>query len=84
MTKQVTVGVPESALAVLREEPTQFGRTTYETAVVKWFEEGRLSQDQAAEILGLKRGEFFDVLYKHHVSPVQVSVEDLEKDFRRV
>ena len=83
MTKQVTVEVPEAALAVLCEEPAQFGRNMYETAVVKWFEEGRLSQGQAAEILGLKRGEFFDMLYKHQVSPIQMSLEDLEKDFRR-
>ena len=28
-------------------------------------------------MLGMKRGQFFDLLYKHHVSPVQMSVEDL-------
>jgi predicted HTH domain antitoxin len=51
-------------------------------AVLRWFEEGRLSQGQAAEMLGLKRGEFFDLLYERKVSPVQMSVEDLEEDFR--
>jgi hypothetical protein len=31
----------------------------------------------------MKRGEFFDLLDQHHVSPVQMSVADLEEDFRR-
>ena len=83
MTKQVTIEVPEDAVRNFGGDETQFGRNMYETAVVKWFEEGLLSQGQAAEILGLKRGEFFDMLYKHQVSPIQMSVEDLEKDFRR-
>ena len=38
---------------------------------------------QAAEMLGMKRGEFFDLLHEHHLSPVQMSVADLEKDFQR-
>lgn len=52
-------------------------------AVLRWFEEGRRSQGQAATTLGLKRGEFLDLLYEHRVSPVQMSVADLEKDFQR-
>jgi hypothetical protein len=32
-------------------------------------------------MLGMKRGEFFDLLYEHRVSPVQMSVADLEEDF---
>ena len=38
---------------------------------------------QAATVLGLKRGEFLDLLYEHRVSPVRMSVADLEKDFQR-
>jgi predicted HTH domain antitoxin len=52
-------------------------------AVLQWFQEGRLSQGQAAEMLGMKRGEFFDLLYQHRVSPVQMDIADLEKDFGR-
>jgi predicted HTH domain antitoxin len=53
-----------------------------DAAVLRWFEEGRLSQGQAATLLGLTRGEFFDLLISHRVSPVQMSVGDLEQDFR--
>ena len=81
--KTVTVELPDDSLRILGEDPLQVGRDMLIAAVLQWFQEGRLSQGQAAEMLGMKRGQFFDLLYKHHVSPVQMSVEDLEGDFRR-
>jgi predicted HTH domain antitoxin len=83
MSRQFTVEVPEESLEVLGEDAAKFGREMLVAAVLRWFEEGRLSQGQAAEMLGLKRGGFFDLLYEHRISPVQMSVEDLEKDFQR-
>ncbi len=83
MSLQLTVEVPDDALGLLGQEAAQFGREMLVAAVLRWFEEGRLSQGQAGTMLGLKRGEFFDLLYEHHVSPVQMSVEDLAEDFRR-
>ncbi len=83
MSKQVTVEVPEESMRVLSEDAARFGREMLVAAVLRWYEEGRLSQGQAAEMLGLRRGEFFELLYEHKVSPVQMSVEDLEEDFRR-
>ena len=81
--KTVTVEVPDDSVTMLAEDANRFGREMLVAAVLRWFEEGRLSQGQAAEMLGMKRGEFFDLLHEHHVSPVQMSVADLEKDFRR-
>ena len=81
--KSVTVEVPDDADAMLGEEATHFGREMLVAAVLRWFEAGRLSQGQAAQMLGLKRGEFFDLLHEQRVSPIQMSVEDLEKDFGR-
>ena len=83
MSKQVTVEVPDESLEVLGADAAQFGREMLVAAVLRWFEEGRLSQGQSAQMLGLTRGEFFDVLYEHRISPVQMSVADLEKDFQR-
>jgi predicted HTH domain antitoxin len=80
--KTVTVELPDDSLRILAEDPQQVGRNMLTAAVLQWFQEGRLSQGQAAEVLGMKRGQFFDLLYEHHVSPVQMSLEDLEEDFR--
>ena len=79
----MTVEVPEESLEVLGADAAKFSREMLVAAALRWFEEGRLSQGQAAEMLGLTRGEFFDLLYEHKVSPIQMSVEDLKKDFQR-
>lgn len=83
MTCQVTVELPEAATRAINVRSEDLPRELREAAVLRWFEEGRLSQGQAAEALGLLRGGFFDLLAAHRVSPVQMSVEDLEDDFRR-
>lgn len=83
MSIQITVEVPEDAVRVLGKKTAGFGREMLVAAVLRWFEEGLLSQGQAANMLQMKRGEFFDLLHEHHVSPVQMSVEDLDEDFRR-
>lgn len=81
--RTVTVELPDGSLRILGEDARRVGREVLIAAVLQWFQEGRLSQGQAAEMLGMRRGEFFDLLYEHRVSPVQMSVEDLEKDFAR-
>ncbi len=83
MSLRLTVEVPEEAPLLLGDEVEHLGREILTAAVLRWFEEGRLSQGQAATLLGIKRGAFFDLLDHHHVSPVQMSLKDLEEDFRR-
>jgi predicted HTH domain antitoxin len=83
VSKQVIVEVPEHAAELFGGDDARFSREMFEAAVLRWFEDGRLSQGQAAEMLGLKRGGFFDLLYEHQISPVQMSVEDLDEDFKR-
>jgi len=83
MSLQVTVELPEEASLLLGDEVEHLGREILTAAVLRWFEEGRLSQGQAATVLGMKRGAFFDLLDERHLSPVQMSLTDLEEDFRR-
>jgi predicted HTH domain antitoxin len=82
MTRQVTVEFPEEATQMLRLRPEQLPQELREAAVLRWFEEGRLSQGQAAALLGISRGELFDLLSAHRVSPVQMTTADLDDDFR--
>ena len=83
MTMQVTVEVPAEAFRAINVTQELFSKELLEAAVLRWFEEGRLSQGQAATMLGLSRGEFFDILLSHRVSPIQLSAQDLEEEFRR-
>jgi predicted HTH domain antitoxin len=82
MSSTVTIELPDEALELIANSEAKLGREVVVAAVLRWFEEGRLSQGQAATVLGLKRGEFFDLLNDRRVSPIQLSVEDLESDFR--
>lgn len=83
MSKQITVEVPEHAVEMFGGDAARFSRKMYETAVVKWFDEGLLSQGQASELLGITRGEFFDLLNEHKVSPIQMTPEELAEECRR-
>lgn len=82
MTRHVSVELPEETMQVLRLRPDQPPQELREAAVLRWFQEGRLSQGQAASLLGFSRGEFFDLLSVHRVSPVQMTANELEQDFR--
>jgi predicted HTH domain antitoxin len=49
-------------------------------SVSKWYEMGMVSQSKGAEILGVSRSEFLDVLSRYRVSAFQVDDEDLAAD----
>ena len=83
MAQQVTVEFPEEAMRAINLRPEQLPQELREAAVLRWFEEGRISQGQGSSLLSVTRGEFFDLLAAHRVSPVQMTTEDLEADFRR-
>jgi predicted HTH domain antitoxin len=83
MSRQVTVEVPDDAVRIFGDrDDSRFARAMYETAVVKWFDEGRVSQGKAAELLGISRPELFDVLWRHKVSPIQVTPEELAEELK--
>jgi predicted HTH domain antitoxin len=74
---QLTIEVPESTFAVFKQSPREFGNAMMITALVKWYEDGKVSQSKAAEVAGISRQEFLEHLYKNNVSPFQLTPEDL-------
>ena len=83
MSKQVTVEVPDHAVKMFGGDEAHFGREMFETAVVKWYDEGRVSTGKGAEILGISRSEFLDLLFRHKVSPFQYTPEELAAEVNR-
>ncbi|MEK6478453.1 UPF0175 family protein [Catalinimonas sp. 4WD22] len=50
----------------------------------KLFEEGKLSSGQAAEIVGLSKRTFIELLGKYGVSVFAYSYEELDEDLKNV
>jgi predicted HTH domain antitoxin len=79
---QLTLEVPESALAALHQAPKEFAQEMRIAAAVKWYELGRFSQGRAAEIAGLTRSGFIDALSRYKVSAFQYTAEEVAEELR--
>jgi predicted HTH domain antitoxin len=82
VNKQVTVEVPEYAAEMFGGDDALFSREMFEAAVVQWYDEGRISSGKGAEMLGLSRAEFLDLLFRHKVSPFQYTPEELVAELK--
>jgi predicted HTH domain antitoxin len=80
--KTYPVSLPESAFSALRKPPMEFVEEMKQAAVVKWYENGVISQDKAAEIAGLSRYEFLSLLARYQVSVIQYTPDMLEEELR--
>ncbi len=74
---QLSIDIPETAFAAFKQTPVEFVRSMKITALVKWYEDGKISQSKAAEIAGISRQEFLEHLYEYKVSPYQLTPEEL-------
>ena len=80
---QMTIDMPEEALAALRTDPENFARELRLAAAVKWYELRRVSQERAAKIAGLSRSEFLAALGQFAVTPFQCTAEELREEAQR-
>jgi predicted HTH domain antitoxin len=83
MPEQLIIEVPDNAFSVLRVGPEDFVQEMKMAEIVKWYEMGKISQSKASELAGISRRAFLDVLHRFHVSPFQMTREELEKEIAR-
>jgi predicted HTH domain antitoxin len=76
----ISIDLPETAFPDLGKTHINLGREILVAAVVKWFELGTVSQGKAAEILGISRAEFLEVLSDYRVSAWQYTKEELDEE----
>ncbi len=79
-TKTYPIELPDSAFSALRKSPSEFVQEMKYAAVVKWYEDGLISQDKAAEIAGLSRYDFLQLLTRYQVSIIQYTQEILDEE----
>ncbi len=83
MATQITIDVPEEAFSVFRSSPEDFVKEMRLAAATKWYEIGLVSQSKAAELAGVSRERFLEVLSRFHVSPFQETLEELSEELDR-
>ena len=81
---QLTLEMPEEALATLHQAPNEFVQELRIAAAVKWYELGKVSQGRGAEIAGLTRAGFIDALSRYQVCPFQYTAEEISEELRDV
>ena len=74
---KVTLEFAESAFSSLRQKPDAFAHEMRLAACVKWYELGQISQAKAAELAGLSRADFLDVLRRLGSPAVQTMPSEL-------
>lgn len=80
MAVQVTLELPDDVFSILRISPDSFAQELRLAAAVMWYDRGKISQGKAAELAGISRSAFLDALGRYHVSPFQVTPEELEQE----
>lgn len=78
----VTVNVPETTMAALRRSPAEFGQEMKLAAALHWYQQGTISQERAAEFVGMNRRDFIRVLARDGVEVLNLTdarlIQELE------
>ena len=80
---QVVLNLSEEVLSARRKSPQEFGEEMRLAAAIFWYQRGEISQEKAAQVAGLNRRDFLEVLAQHKIDVFQVDFNDLEQELER-
>lgn len=80
---RVTLEMPDGVFSALRCAPEEISQEMRLAAAANWYEQGRISQEIAAEVAGLTRTDFLLALSRMGISSFQVDNADLNRELAR-
>ena len=81
MPSVITIPYPENMPDALQETPEEFEREAKIAMAVKLYEMKKLSSGMAASLLGMERTAFLLLLHRYGVAAIDLSEEELQRDF---
>ncbi len=79
----LTMKLPDDVFAAFRSGPDRFLNELRLAAAAKWYAEGIVSQEIAAEVAGLDRTDFLLALARMGQDSFPVDLHDLKKEIGR-
>jgi predicted HTH domain antitoxin len=79
----ITVELPDEVLSSVRCDPARMVREMRITTAIAWYEQGRISQEIAAMMMGQDRVEFLLELARRGCDSFQVDFADLDRELAR-
>lgn len=79
----LAVEFPENVFAAVRFEPDEFLQEMRLAAAIFWYEQGKISQEVAANIAGLNRTDFLLALARMGQNSFLVDFNDLDRELAR-
>lgn len=79
-THRVEIELPQDLMAVLNVPEADLSRRAREWVILELFQEGEISSGKAAEILGLSRSRFLELLNARKLPYLDAGPGELERD----
>jgi predicted HTH domain antitoxin len=80
--KTIQITLPDEILISMKETPEELSREIRMAAAAKLYEIGKLSSGRAAELAGVSRVSFLQMLARYNVPIFNPTAEDLKQDLR--
>ncbi len=76
---KIEVELPSDLVLALNVEPSELGRRAREWILLELFQEGIISAGKAAEVLGITKSGFLQLLALHGLPYLDANYEELER-----